>query len=1024
MDELREVFKNPGSAYRGKPFWAWNGRLEAEELRRQIRIMHRMGLGGFFMHSRVGLATEYLSDEWFRMVEACVDEARKLGMEAWLYDEDRWPSGAAGGLVTCDPRYQHKRLQVVVRDPKEARFEQEPIALFSAVIDGHAATDVRRLPADWDGRVEPAGASVLAFFVTADEPSSWYNDATYLDTMSHEAVQRFIEVTHEAYKERIGGEFGGVVPGIFTDEPNHGGLFGRTPFEGSEGLAVPWTPELPRHFRERYGYDILDHLPQLFYEVDGEEVSRPRYHYHDCKTFLFVDAFGRLIYEWCEQNGMLATGHVLSEESLRSQTSVVGSAMRFYEFMQAPGIDILTELKPEYSTAKQCSSVLRQMGRRWLLSELYGCTGWDFPFEGHKALGDWQAALGINLRCQHLAWYTMAGEAKRDYPAAIHFQSPWWEHYRTVEDYFARVTAVMSRGEAVRKLLVIHPVESVWARASINWYGDPKTRRLEEQFEELLLLLLDGHVDFDYGDEEMLSRLAAVEGGGEPVFKVGVAEYSVVLVPPVDTLRESTLALLREFKEAGGAVVFCCDPPAYVDCEPSDGPSALAKECACVSLGAETILPAVQKARVVSIRAEDGAEKPDVLYLLHREGDELRLFICNTDRRSATGPLTVSVEADGCVQLWDAESGRRYAMDAEGADGALRFCTSMAPSGSRLFVITQEAEELPAVEELSEVRSVELPADAWSAELTDFNVLVLDTPQFKVGDGDWQGPLEILKVDAEMRKAVGLDRRGGAMVQPWARPKAEGPEAPFALRYSFAVETHPGGPLYLAIEQAHRLQISLNGNMIPADSECGWWVDPAIRLLPLDEAALTAGENVLLVSGTMDERCNLEICYLLGGFAVAVDGAAARITGPLQGVTLGDWREQGLPFYSGSVVFRARIKPAAGDGERIFVEVPKFAGACVRVLVDGREAGVIGWQPHEVEITDLLPGKAEAELAVEVIGNRRNAFGPLHHTQARPPWVGPGEFVTGGDQWQDAYNLSPVGCLAPPRLSVRRSRAT
>jgi len=1017
MEELKKAFANPGSAYRGKPFWAWNGRLRAEELRRQIRVMHRMGLGGFFMHSRVGLATPYLSDEWFEMVKACVDEARKLGMEAWLYDEDRWPSGAAGGLVTSDPRYRHKRLQMVVCKPEEAKFDQEPLAMFSARVDGKAASDVVRLGKDWDGKVSPGDASVLAFFVTADEPSSWYNDATYLDTMSYEAVRKFIEVTHEAYRKHIGQEFGTVVPGIFTDEPNYGSPFGPGGAGDKRVMSVPWTPELPAVFEKRYGYDILDYLPHLFYIVDGQEVSRPRWHYHDCKTFLFVDAFARQIGEWCEQNNLMFTGHVLSEETLRSQTRVVGSAMRFYEYMQAPGIDILTERRPEYSTAKQCASVLRQTGRRWLLSELYGCTGWDFPFEGHKAIGDWQAALGINLRCQHLYWYTMAGEAKRDYPASIAHQSPWWEHYRKVEDYFGRVGAVMSRGEPMRKLLVVHPVESVWARASVSNEGDPAVDRLEKQFDDLVHWLLDGHVDFDFGDEDMLARLGSVEGAA---LRVGRADYSVALVPPMETLRSSTLELLRKFHEARGLVVFCEPAPPHVDAEPSNEAAKLAAECKCVPFEADAVLEAVEPARLLSIRDADGKEKPRVLYLLHAEGGELHLFMCNTDREHATGPLTVEIGASGQVQLWDAESGDRRALPAEVSDGRLRFATEMAASGSRLFVITPEAEELPPVETLAEARSIEIPVDSWSVELSEPNALVLDRPEFRLGDGEWQGPMEILKADAELRKAIGLPLRGGQMVQPWARKRGQGPSGHVELRYRFQVDRLPDGPVLLAIENPRYFDISLNGRPVAQEADCGWWVDRAIRLLPLDEAALMTGENVLLLSGTMDDHCDLETCFLLGEFAVQVDGTQARITGPLGDVALGDLRDQGLPFYGGSLVFRTRLSVGASAGERVFLEVPQFAGACVRVLVDGREAGVIGWQPHEVEITELLRGKHAVELAVELVAHRRNAFGPLHHVPARPAWVGPWQFRTEGSNWQDEYSLVPVGLLAPPRVSVRR----
>ena len=105
-----QQFRTPGIEFRGAPFWAWNSKLEIPELLRQLRHLKRMGFGGFFMHARVGLDTEYLGDEWFECIRACVAEAEKLGMNAWLYDEDRWPSGAASGKVTKDDRYKMKGL--------------------------------------------------------------------------------------------------------------------------------------------------------------------------------------------------------------------------------------------------------------------------------------------------------------------------------------------------------------------------------------------------------------------------------------------------------------------------------------------------------------------------------------------------------------------------------------------------------------------------------------------------------------------------------------------------------------------------------------------------------------------------------------------------------------------------------------------------------------------------------------------------------------------------------------------------
>ncbi len=81
------------------PFWSWNDKLDADKLVEQIQWMHENGVGGFFMHARSGLVTEYLSREWMECVEACANEAKRLGMKAWIYDENGWPSGFVGGKL-------------------------------------------------------------------------------------------------------------------------------------------------------------------------------------------------------------------------------------------------------------------------------------------------------------------------------------------------------------------------------------------------------------------------------------------------------------------------------------------------------------------------------------------------------------------------------------------------------------------------------------------------------------------------------------------------------------------------------------------------------------------------------------------------------------------------------------------------------------------------------------------------------------------------------------------------------------
>ena len=1035
-------FVNPPSICRGAPFWAWNGKLEPDELRRQIRLMRRMGLGGFFMHSRVGLDTRYLADEWFACIDACIDEAKKLGMKAWLYDEDRWPSGAAGGLVTKNPKYRMRTLRLeILNNPRLLRWRKETVAVFVAEITGVDARNVRRLRKAEKPQLA-AGEKMLHFHVKMHEPSRWYNGYTYLDTLSHEAVREFIRVTYEAYRRRCGKYFGNIVPGIFTDEPNHGYKLDRDA-DLAKPQVLPWTDKLPQIFRQRYGYDLADHLPELFFDLEGLEMSKARYHYHDCVTFLYVDAFNRQIGEWCGKNKLLFTGHQLAEDSLSSQTNMVGSCLRTYEYMQAPGMDLLTEHWRIFNTAKQVSSAARQFGAKWRLTETYGCTGWDFPFLGHKALGDWQVALGINLRCQHLAWYTMSGEAKRDYPAAIFYQSPWWELYPKVEDYFARLHVVLTQGEEVRDLLVIHPVESMWTQVKIGWHTSDKVMAMDRDFDRLTRLLLSRHLDFDFGDEEILRRHGKVRRGKIPLFQVGRGIYKAILVPSLRTMRRSTLALLQKFQAAGGAVIFVGEAPRYLEAELSSEAQEFARVCRRVKLEAEDLEKALAgMCRRVSIADTSGAEIGAALYLLREDKEAAYLFVCNTgedfandqghqmaqpmarDRR--LGFADVRIRLSGVyrgqpIEL-DAENGKYYAADAEVKPDSVCLRTSLPPLGSRLFVIPRLAGKprtLPHRQTLRETRREKLQEGSWPIALSECSNLPLDRPRYRIGNGAWQAAEEILRIDRKVREALGMAPRSGDMVQPWAQTKPVKPRAvPVSLLYEFEVKAIPCGEVFLAHEYP-AAEVRVNGVLLCADIESGWWVDRSLRRFPFAPALLRLGRNQIAIDlrYTEDHR-GLEVVYLLGNFGTETHGTEVALVSLPSTLRIGDWTAQGLAFYSGSVAYLARIQPRPAAGERVFVCVPDYRGAAVRVLVNGQTAGIIGWEPNEVDITDFLSGE-EILLGIEVIGHRRNSHGPFHINEKWPIWTGPGEFTRGPDSWRDDYQLVPCGLMAAPELSFR-----
>ncbi|MEI6519775.1 MAG: glycosyl hydrolase [bacterium] len=1030
-----EEFAKPGSQYRGKPFWAWNGKLEPEELRRQIRVMHQMGLGGFFMHSRVGLDTAYLSDEWFECINACIDEAKKLNMEAWLYDEDRWPSGAAGALVTKNPKFRMRHLSMYKYDSAaEFNWEGQVMGVFTARIDGSNATDVKAVSHGAHITL-PAGYSVVKFVVEIDDTSAWFNNGTYLDTMNHEAVQEFIKITHQKYTEKCKKFLGNVVPGIFTDEPNYG---------HQNENSHPWTEKLPKIFKKRYHYDLLPHLMELFYDVDNATISKVRYNFLDCTTFLFVDAFARQIFEWAEKNNMKFTGHVLEEDTLSSQTHVVGDAMRFYEYMQAPGMDLLTEHWRIYNVAKQVSSAAHQFGAKWRLTETYGCTGWDFPFLGHKALGDWQAALGINLRCQHLAYYTMKGQAKRDYPASISYQSPWCRYYAKVEDYFARIGAVTTRGQEVRDILVIHPVESMWTKVKVGWHSDPGKDKLNNQFIALTDTLYSNQLDFDFGNEEIISRHAKIKKTREgTTLIIGKAVYKVVVLPPMITIRHSTFELLKKFSKAGGKVIFAGDAAGAIDAVITHEVQDFAAKCVKTSHVGEELSGALESYRRVSVNTSELITS--ALYMLREDEEAEYLFVVNTghdltpgiienimseamarDRKLGYDEVTITAFA-GCAGqplLMNAETGETALADATKKGDQWVVRTPLPALGSIMLICPKKATAIDAVQlkKLAVVKEDVIDNKSWHFRLDESNVLVLDKAKYRINGCEWHSELEVLKLDRAVRDALGIQHRGGSMVQPWARVKNKSPKSlELELSYEFDADYLPSGDIFFAVENPQNYQITLNGSQVSADADCGWWADKSLRRLPINGAVLKKGKNELLLKSIYDENnSGLEIAYLLGNFGVKVTGATAELTAPPKSLKLGDCVPQGLAFYSGSISYTEEINIALAKGERLYVNIPEYAGVGVRILVDGIEAGVIGWQPNEIEITALVKGKSTADLTIELLGHRRNSHGPFHLNEKWPSWTGPEQYQVGDDRWQNEYQLVPFGLMESPKLVIKK----
>ncbi|MBR7098086.1 MAG: hypothetical protein IKC59_01605, partial [Clostridia bacterium] len=711
-----KLFQKPTCEYRGTPFWAWNSKLSKEELVRQIGELKEMGFGGFHMHSRAGMATNYLSEEFMGLISACNEEAKKQKMLAWLYDEDRWPSGAAGGFVTKDPRRRAKYL-LITRKPVENETDAKTgheqglpyrIATYDIVLNDDGTL------ASYDMITDAAQAKGIAYYayVFTKACTGWYNGQAYADTLDPETMAEFIRVTYLAYQNAVGEDFGKSVPAIFTDEPQFTKVK-MLPFANSDSdVIIPWTHTLPETFKATYGFDIIPAIPEIVWDLPNGAPARTRYCFQDHVCERFTEAFADQCGKWCDEHGIALTGHMMEEPTLRRQSDMLGEAMRAYRGFGIPGIDMLAN-RVELSTAKQCQSAVHQYGREAMLSELYGVTGWDFDFRGHKFQGDWQAALGVSVRVPHLSWVSMKGSAKRDYPASIHYQSAWYREYPYIEDHFARLNTVLTRGKPAVKVGVIHPIESYWLHNGPAESNADTCKQLENNFKNTLEWLLLGTIDFDFISESLLP--AQYKKGGGKSLKVGKMQYDAIVVPGLETIRQSTLDILLTYARRGGKVIMMGNPPQLVDAQVSDAPLALARKAIRVPFSSTALLDALESERDIRIKLSNGKSTDNLIYNMRQDGDCKWLFIARAKEPQTVEDFTISeykpdhifITIKGLYQITylDTLTGKAVPTNVTYKNGNTVIEKHLFPSDSLLFRL-EAVEEAPAVEKRAAERRV------------------------------------------------------------------------------------------------------------------------------------------------------------------------------------------------------------------------------------------------------------------------------------------------------------------------------
>lgn len=959
MNKLTQYLQDNAMEYGSIPFWSWNDKLEEGELRRQIRNMHDLTMRGFFMHARGGLETEYLSEEWYDAVRACIDEAKRLGMQAWAYDENGWPSGFAGGKLLENPDYHAVYVEGTFTEtfPTQA---PNTLAVY-AIENGQP----RRTGT-------PTENAQRYLHVTVG------TDDSYVDTMRTDVTDAFIQATHEAYERVLGKDFGcAAMPGFFTDEPQY------------YRWSTPYSKHMDAWFRESYGYSVLDALPALFMDYEG--ACEHRYDYHRMTCSKFIDNFAKRIYTWAEAHGVQITGHYVEENTLDGQMMCCGDIMAAYPYEHIPGIDYLGRSLSSDIASHQLGSVCAQLGRSKALSEMFACCGWDVSPRELKHIAELQYAGGVNVMCQHLYPYSIRGQRKRDYPAFYSEHSLWQKQMVSFNEYFNHLGCALAMGEPCVDVLVIHPIHSAWLTFQ-RVHIDTSVRELNRAFEELCYRLSDAQIMYHFGCERIMAEIAHVKGD---VLQVGRCSYKTVILPVCDTLDGTTVALLKEFQQNGGRILtYRQHTPTRMDGRIAD----LSCFCGLPDVADDATLTALKNDASVTIQTDTPLGRGELRSMVRTTPFGRLIYLTNL---SESDIETVHVSVKNCknVAQIDIQSLQFApvcgACEGDTAHVVLRLCV-----GESALLVEQDDPAMLPREALCAPCTIRL-TEAPVATALPLNLMPLDRAHITRDDGIESACLPLERIRDELLSS----RYNG----------------PITLSFPFAIQDVPE-VLQVISEPMASDTLNVNGHTVAIGTDHAidrsFRVTDIAPYLVKGENRVsftipyTQSEYVyhVLYGGVSETLRNclvfdteIENLYLRGSFSLSMkqedftqEGENVLRYDPKNGMALirqsttPDIRNlvtDGYPFFCGSMTFATTLSYQTGDPTVLALR-GRFA-TC-EVKVNGHEAGCALFSPYLDIAEHLVPGENVIELTLT--NNYRNLLGPHHYTTAEPAYVSPPTF--------------------------------
>ncbi len=682
-DTLALHFKNPPPQYSLIPFWSLNNSLDSSKMNWQIDQMLDKGVYGAFMHAREGLDqsnTPYFSPGWWTAIEAAVKHAHEKGFYTHLYDEDKWPSGSAGGrTIKANPERNIKKIlryndfQVMGPQTLQLNFANNPYAIFAGRISDRGIYDYSSqinltvlAGKEWK---MPEGRWAIISFTMIKDPNRQIN---YMDSAT---VADFIHITHDEYYKRLGPYFGNTIPGVFFDE-----IYANS---SERKNNIFWSDDFTEQFKKIKGYDLTPFLPLIILNDPQLSASR-RYDFFDVVRILYGNAWFAQYAKWAADHHIWVTGHTTEEliQHIRQsdyfftegQLQVPCTDNEDFRYGFPRAID--------FYNPKQISSLGHIYGKTRMAAEALGSGGYTIPLEDYRYGFSMLGVYGVNMFIPHLFHYsTERPENQNDWPPSWFYQNPYWKYFKPLANYAQRISYMISQGKHVCKVAVVYPLTQVW----LGGYTTPVD---DELFREVQQTLLDYHIDYDVIDPYTLSGSSSNKNG----LLAGNEQYQALILPGLKAIQHECMVKVNDFVSKGGLLIALKELPSTSEKGTPLDPYVVGSMTKLFGFEPREInqiqyrtLDAQQKERVLVTSHTSGGkgiftryleELPAILrrqkvtdILIEGEGNEWikyqhrqvadRQVYYFMNSRKENGSFLVNIPATGNPSLWNPETGDR-----------------------------------------------------------------------------------------------------------------------------------------------------------------------------------------------------------------------------------------------------------------------------------------------------------------------------------------------------------------------------